>query len=283
MAAAAIGTDTGGSVRIPAAFTGLVGFKTTTGRIPLKGVFPLSESLDSVGPLAPTVACCAVLDAIMAGAAVDVPEPIPVDGLRLAVARSLVFDGVDDTVAAAFSAALSRLSDAGARLVDIPFTELAEIPDAMVNGGILGAEAYAVHRARIAASGELIDPRVRVRITRGAELSAADYVDIRARRADIRARADATTARFDAILLPTVAVVAPPIDDIVASEELYAELNPLILRNTTTGNFLDRCALSIPCHAAGEAPVGLMVMGETGGDRRLISIGLGLEQAVRSE
>lgn len=282
MAAAAIGTDTGGSVRIPAALCGLTGFKPTTGRIPLHGVFPLSETLDSVGALASSVACCAMLDAIMAGAPAALPAAFPVEGLRLAVPRSLVLDGLDGTVAAGFSQALTRLSEAGARVVEIPFAALAEIPEVSVNGGILGAEAFAIHRARIAASGDLIDPRVRVRITRGIDLSAADYLDIRRARADIMARADATTAPFDAVVMPTVAVVAPPIEDIVASEELYSEINPLILRNTTTGNFLGRCALSIPCHAPGEAPVGLMAMGETGGDRRLIAIGLGIEAVVRS-
>ncbi len=281
MAAAAIGTDTGGSVRIPAAMCGLTGFKPTTGRVPLDGVFPLSGTLDSVGPLAPTVACCAVLDAIMAGAACEPPPAMPVAGLRLAVPRSLVLDDLDDAVAEAFSRTLRRLSDAGARVVDIRFPELAEIPEISVHGGVLGAEAYALHRARIAESGALIDPRIRVRIARGANLSAADYVDIRRARADIMARADATTAPFDAVVMPTVAVTAAPIADIVASDDLYAELNPLCLRNTTTGNFLDRCALTIPCHQPGAAPVGLMVMGETGADRRLISAGLGIEAVVR--
>jgi len=283
MAVAAIGTDTGGSVRIPAALTGLTGFKPTTGRIPLDGVFPLSETLDAAGPLAPSVACCAMLDAILAGLP---PEPLPampIAGLRLAVPQSLVLDDLDDVVAETFSRTLTRLSEAGAHVVDIPLRELAEIPVVSVNGGVLGAEAYALHRARIAASSELVDPRVLVRITRGEALSAADYIDICRARANIMRRADAVTAPFDAVLMPTVAVIAPPIADVVASEELYAKLNPLCLRNTTTGNFLDRCALTIPCHTPGEAPVGLMVMGETGGDRRLISVGLGIEAVLRAE
>ncbi len=282
MAAAAIGTDTGGSVRIPAALCGVTGFKPTTGRIPLDGVFPLSETLDSAGSLAPSVACCAVLDAIMAGMPGDAPPAMPVAGLRLAVPQSLVLDDLDDGVAEAFSRTLTRLSEAGARVVDIALAELAEIPGVSVHGGVLGAEAYALHRARIAARGEMMDPRVRVRIERGVKLSAADFIDIRRARADIRARADAATAPFDAVLMPTVAVIAPPIADVVASEDLYAELNPLCLRNTTTGNFLDRPALTIPCHAPGAAPVGLMVMGETGGDRRLLAVGLGIEAALGS-
>lgn len=283
MAVAAIGTDTGGSVRIPAALTGLAGFKPTTGRIPLDGVFPLSETLDSVGLLAPSVACCATLDSILAGLPLEPPSVMPVEGLRLAVPQSLVLDDLNAAVAETFSRTVTRLSQAGARIVDIPFSELAEIPEVSVNGGILGAEAYALHRTRIAQASELIDPRVRVRITRGEDLSAADYIDICRARDDIMARADAETAAFDAVLMPTVAVTAPPIDDVVASEDLYAELNPLCLRNTTTGNFLNRCALTIPCHALGDAPVGLMVMGETSGDQRLISVGLGIEAALRTK
>jgi aspartyl-tRNA(Asn)/glutamyl-tRNA(Gln) amidotransferase subunit A len=280
MAAAAIGTDTGGSVRIPAALCGLAGFKPTTGRIPLDGVFPLSQSLDTAGPLAPTLTCCAVLDAILAGLPPEAPPALPVAGLRLAVAQSLVLDDLDDEVAEAFSNALMRLSDAGARIIDIPFAELAEIPGAMVNGGVLGAEAYALHRERLDKSGDRIDPRVRVRIARGAELSAAEYIDIRHKRADIRARADAASAPFDAVLMPTVAVIAPPIAEVIASDDDYGALNPLCLRNTTTGNFLDRPALTLPCHAPGTAPVGLMAMGPTGGDRRLLSVGLGIEAAL---
>jgi aspartyl-tRNA(Asn)/glutamyl-tRNA(Gln) amidotransferase subunit A len=281
MAVAAIGTDTGGSVRIPSAMNGLTGFKPTTGRIPLDGVFPLSETLDSAGPLAPSVACCAILDAIMAGLPPEAPAAMPVAGLRLGVPQSLVLDDLDDAVSKTFSRTLADLSRAGANIREIPFTELAEIPGAMPNGGVLGAEAYALHRARLAASGDLVDPRVLVRITRGEALSAADYIDILHARADIMARANAVTSAFDAILMPTVAVIAPLLDDVIASDDLYGELNPLCLRNTTTGNFLDRCALSIPCHAPGEAPVGLMVMGETGGDLRLISVGLGIESVVR--
>ena len=280
MAAAAIGTDTGGSVRIPAALCGLTGFKTTTGRIPLTGVFPLSASLDSVGPLAPTVACCAVLDAVMRGAAVAVPEALPIAGLRFAVPQSYVLDGLDDTVARAFASALSKLSAAGAAISEVPFAELAEIPDAMPYGGVLGAEAYALHRRWLESDGARYDPRVKVRIERGVNLSSADLLDILRARADIMARADATTSRFDAVLMPTTPIVAPPLADLEASDDLYGSTNPLMLRNTTVGNILDRCALTIPCHAPGAAPVGLMVMDETGADEHLISVGLAVEAAL---
>ena len=282
MAAAAIGSDTGGSVRIPAALCGVTGFKSTTGRIPLDGVFPLSNTLDSAGPLAPTVACCALLDAAMAGRdPFAAPSPYPVKGLRFAVAKTLVQDGMDDAVAAAFRRALETLSAAGALVEDVALAPFAEIPEVSVNGGILGAEAYALHRARLATRGNMVDPRVKVRIERGANISSADLLDILAARADIRMRVDAITADYDAVLMPAVAIVAPPIDDIIASEDLYAELNPFILRNTTVGNFLDRCALTLPIHEPGAAPVGLMVMDHTGADDHLVRLGLGIEKVVR--
>ena len=280
MAAAATGTDTGGSVRIPAALCGITGFKTTTGRIPLDGCFALSQTLDSAGPLAPTVTCCAILDRIIRGVAPEIPAPLPIEGLRLAVAKTLVMDGADDHVSSCYAGALARLSDAGAKLTEIAFTELGEIPAVSRHGGILGAEAWANHRRRLEAKGNLVDPRVRVRIERGQHLSVAEYVDIRNARADIIARANAVTAPFDAVLMPTVACIAPKIDDIVASDDLYAEMNPFILRNTTLGNFLDRCAFSIPMHEPGDAPAGLMVMGETGADDRLVRIGLAVEAVL---
>ncbi len=282
MAAAAIGSDTGGSVRIPAALCGVTGLKTTTGRIPLDGAFPLSMTLDSAGPLAPGVACCALLDAAMAGGDVwHRPAPLPLRGLRFGVPTTIVQDGMDDAVGAAFRAALDRLSEAGALLTDIAFEPFAEIREVSAAGGILGAEAWALHRERLAAKGNMVDPRVRARIERGANISGADLLDVIRVRADIRARADAIGDAYDALLMPTVAIVAPPIDDIVASDELYWEMNPFILRNTTFGNFLDRCALSIPIHEAGEEPVGLMVMDDTGADARLIRVGLAVERAVR--
>ena len=282
MAAAAIGSDTGGSVRIPAALCGVTGFKTTVGRIPLDGVFPLSGTLDSAGPLAPTVACCALLDAAMAGGDMRASStPMPIRGARFGVPTTIVQDGMDDTVAAAFQAALDRLSQAGALLQDIAFEPFAEIAEVSAAGGILGAEAYALHRDRLAAKGNMVDPRVRTRIERGAKISGADLLDVIEARAGIRSRADAIGADYDALLMPTVAIVAPPIDDIVASDELYAEMNPFILRNTTFGNFLDRCALSIPIHEPGEAPVGLMVVDRTGADAHLIRVGLSVESVVR--
>ena len=282
MAVAAIGTDTGGSVRIPAALNGLTGFKPTQRRVPLDGAFPLSTSLDSIGPLANSLACCAIIDAVMAGEEPAVPAQIPLRGLRFALPKHYVVDDLELAVARCFESALRRLSDAGAHIVDLPFAELEELPSLNAKGGFSAAESYAKLRKFMATESERIDPRVLARIVRGAEISGPDYVDLVAARASLIARAAETTASFDAVLMPTVALTAPAISALAADED-YARTNLAILRNPSVVNFLDRCALTLPCHEPGEAPVGLSLMGEHLGDRRLISIGLSCEAALRRE
>jgi aspartyl-tRNA(Asn)/glutamyl-tRNA(Gln) amidotransferase subunit A len=279
MAVAAIGTDTGGSVRIPAAFCGLTGFKPTPARVPRDGVLPLSTTLDSIGPLAASVSCCALLDAVMAGDEVSVPQPLPVEGLRLAVPRTLVLDGLDATVSAAFQRALDRLSAAGAHIVEFSFDEIAAIPEFNGRPGFSAAESYAWHRQLLARGAAIYDPRVASRIAGGANISAADYIEVMNIWTEIRRQADLTTAAFDAVVMPTTATIAPRFAE-VAEDADYFRINTLTLRNTFIGNYLHRCAISLPCHEAGEAPVGLMLMGETGGDRRLLSLALGVERAL---
>jgi len=281
MAVAAIGTDTGGSVRIPSSLCGLTGFKPTARRISLKGAYPLSHSLDSIGPLAPSVTCCSILDAILADQKVIPPNPISVQGLRLGVPQTLVQYDVEDYVASTFSNTLTALSEAGANIKEIKFAELAEIPRINAHGGIY-AEAYAVHRHQLETSESHYDPRVASRIFRVKDLSAADYYDVLRAREDVIKRANCVTSCFDAILLPTTALVAPVIADLESDEQLYATKNILMLRNTFCFNFLDRCALSIPMHNHGDAPAGLMVVGETMGDARLLSVGLAIENALMS-
>ncbi len=279
MAAAGLGTDTGGSCRIPAAFCGVVGYKPTARRVPIDGVLPLAPSLDSVGPLAPSVACCSAIDAILAGGEPAPLTPLPLDGLRLAVPETVVLDGMDAAVSAAFDRALSALSRAGARIVRIRCPEFEELPSVNAKGGFAAAEAYAWHRSLLAAKGSLYDPRIRARIERGASMSAADYLDLVAARKRIIASFDARTAPFDCVVMPTVPIVAPAIAEL-DDERSYNRVNLLILRNTALGNFLDRCAISIPCHRAEEAPVGLMLMGETMGDARLFAIAAAAEAAM---
>jgi aspartyl-tRNA(Asn)/glutamyl-tRNA(Gln) amidotransferase subunit A len=279
MAAAGLGTDTGGSCRIPAAFCGVVGYKPTARRVPIAGVLPLAPSLDSVGPLAPTVACCATIDAILAGEEPALPVAAPLRGLRLAVPDNVVLDGLDSTVAAAFDRALSVLSGAGAHVARVRFPAFEAIAAVNAKGGYAASEAYAWHRSLLAAQGAGYDPRIRVRIMRGETMSAADYLDLAPARARIIAEFDAATRDFDCVVMPTVPIVAPRIADLDDERE-YNRVNLHVLRNTALGNFLDRCAISIPCHRPGDAPVGLMLMGETMGDARLFRIAAAAEAAL---
>ncbi len=279
MAVAGLCTDTGGSCRIPAAFCGVVGHKPTARRVPIAGVLPLAPSLDSVGPLAPSVACCAVIDAVLAGETPVPPEPASLSGLRLAVPQNLVLDGLDATVATAFARTLSVLERAGARLFHTRFPEFEEIQMVNAKGGFAASEAYAWHRALLAEKGGGYDPRIRVRIARGERMSAADYLDVVAARARLVAQFDARTREYDCVVMPTVPIVPPRVADLDDEGE-YNRINMLILRNTALGNFLDRCAISLPCHRVGEAPVGLMLMGETLGDARLFRIAAGVEAAL---
>ena len=281
MAAMGLGSDTGGSVRIPAALCGLTGFKPTARRIPTDGTFPLSTSLDSIGPIARSVACCALVDSILAGAAPQVPPALPLKGLRLGVLQDYVLDGLDDAVAAAFGQALSKLSQAGALLSDVRFESLRRLPQINQKGGLVVAEAYAAHRELIARRKAEYDPRVASRALRGADMSAADYIDLLAQRAAMIAESARVAAPYDGLLLPTVMMVAPAIAPLEADDQLYGRANLAMLRNPSVVNFLDGCALSLPCQEPDAAPVGLMLMGQSGEDRRLLAVGLALEAALR--
>jgi aspartyl-tRNA(Asn)/glutamyl-tRNA(Gln) amidotransferase subunit A len=279
MAIGALGTDTGGSCRAPAALCGAVGYKPTATRIPRDGVLPLSFTLDSIGSLAPTVACCAALDAVMAGEEPDELAPFPLDGLRLAAPQTVVLDGLDPAVADAYAGALTRLVKAGVKIVDVPLAELADVAALNRQGGLAAAEAYAWHRELIAAKGALYDPRVLRRIMSGRDQDAAHYIGLIRARADLVRRVGAISGRFDAMVMPTSPLVAPPVAALATEEQFFA-INGMVIRNTTLFNLLDRCAISIPCHRRGDAPVGLMLVGEHGGDRRLFEIAAAIEEIV---
>jgi aspartyl-tRNA(Asn)/glutamyl-tRNA(Gln) amidotransferase subunit A len=282
IAAVAIGTDTGGSVRIPAALCGLVGFKPTQCRVPREGATPLSTTLDSVGPIGVSIACCALTDAVMAGEEPTVPEAVPPEGLRIGIARTVMLDDLDAAVATAFERAVSTLSCAGARIVELPLEILADYARINVKGGLPVAEAFAWHEKLLARRGRDYDPRIRTRIERGREMTAAEYIRLIAARADFIRRFDAETEGFDALVMPTVPMTAPPIAAFARDED-YARLNMKLLRNTAIVNFLDRCALTLPIQPAGSAPVGLMVVGRHGEDRRLLAIGTGIEEKLTTE
>ena len=284
-AVVAIGSDTGGSVRIPAALCGIVGFKPTKNRIPCDGAIPLSTTLDSIGPLANSVACCAITDAVMAGEPADrvcAPPPVSVAGLRLGVAQCYLLEGLAPEVAEAFAAACSALSRAGARVVDLLLPEFDEIPAINASGGFAPIEAYAWHQPLLKRRGGAYDPRVSGRIERAAGMTAVDYIKLCEARADLIARLAPRSAEFDALLLPTVAITAPPFTAFERDED-YRRLNALILRNPSAINFLDRCAVTLPIQPPGAAPVGLMIVGEHGADRRLLGIARGLEAALAAD
>ena len=281
MAVAALGTDTGGSVRIPAAVCGITGFKPTARRVPIDGVVPLSTSLDSIGPLANSVECCAIVDAVFAGEPIAVPEPMPLAGLRLAVPMHFVMDDLDPVVAKAFERALKALAVIGAKVQHIDLPELAELNTINARGTFAASEAYAWHRTLIERRGKDYDRLVHPRILRGKEMSAADYIELLQARADLQKRVSAITANFDAVAMPTCAIVAPTLDEVSTSDG-FTRKNMLLLRNTTVGNFLDRCSISLPCHAAGELPVGFMLMGEAMADKRLLATARSVAPVVRA-
>ena len=280
MALAALGTDTGGSCRIPAAFCGVVGYKPTARRVPLTGVLPLAPSLDSVGPLAPSVQCCATVDAILAGHAPRTVEPMPLRGLRLAVPGNIVMDDVDAAVAENFGRVLNRLATLGVRVTHLPLPQLDRIAAANAGGGLAPVEAFAWHRKLLAEQGDGYDQRVRARIERGGAMTGAELIALQAARNDIRASMDAATAPYDAVAMPTSPILPPRIDALESDAD-YVRINSLVLRNTSLANFLDRCSISLPVHRAGEGPVGFMLMGETGGDDRLFAIASAIETMVK--
>ena len=281
MAAVGIGSDTGGSVRIPAALCGLTGFKPTARRVPKAGTFPLSTTLDSIGPIAPSVACCAMIDSVLAGHEPQVPMALPLAGLRLGVIQDYVLAGLDATVARAFEQALISLSKAGAHISDVRFAALARLPHINRNGGMVLPEAYAIHRELIAARRAGYDPRVASRVLHGAEVRAADYIEVQNERAAMIAESARIAAPFDAWLMPTVVMVAPAIAPLETDDLLYDQTDYAILRNPSVVNFLDGCALTIPCHEPGSGPVGLSVVGQRGCDRRILAMSLSIEAALR--
>jgi aspartyl-tRNA(Asn)/glutamyl-tRNA(Gln) amidotransferase subunit A len=279
MCVMALGTDTRGSIRIPSALCGVTGFKPTARRVPRDGAFPLSYTLDSIGPLANSVACCAVYDALLAG---ETPQPLPelpVKGLHFLLPKSEVRDGLDPEVETGFQNAIEKLKRAGALVTEKAVPAFDRSAEYFKGGGYAGAEAYAIHRKNADRLGDY-DPRVAKRVMLGKDLSAADYVDFNLMRAQFQREIEALMAPFDAFLLPTVPCIAPPIAEVNASDESYFRWNGRILRLVGLVNFLDGCAASLPCHPRGSAPVGLMVSGPAMSDRRLLAVAAAVEGAL---
>ncbi|UIF87449.1 amidase [Cupriavidus sp. UYPR2.512] len=280
LAVAALGSDTGGSIRIPAALCGITGFKPTTRRVPLTGAFPLSYTLDTACAMARTVSDCIAVDTVIADGAV-IPRVANPAATRLAIPRQVLLDDLDPVVARAFDRALGRLSAAGVQLEHVDLPELGELAGLNAQGGFSSAEAYAIHRHMLAARRDLYDPRVASRIDRGANVSAADYIDLGRARLDWIARMEARLARFDAVVCPTVPMVAPEIAPLRTDDAQFFRVNALLLRNTSAFNFLDGCSISMPCHAPDELPVGLMLSHGPMRDADLLGTALALERIVQ--
>jgi amidase/aspartyl-tRNA(Asn)/glutamyl-tRNA(Gln) amidotransferase subunit A len=276
---AALGSDTGGSIRIPAALQGLVGFKNTARLVPTDGAIPLSTTLDTVCAITLSVRDAVVLHEVLAQRRVALTSR-PVSALRLAVPTTVMLDALEPAVSRAFERALESLRHAGAQVEEIALPSLGELAGLNVAGGFSAAESWAWHRQRLAREGDRYDPRVAMRIRRGERLSAADYVELVWARRDWIARTETAMAGFDALLSPTVPIVAPPLAPLIASDDAFFATNGMLLRNPSAVNFLDGCALSLPCQAPGEMPVGLMVWCSAMRDDEVIGAALAIEAAL---
>jgi aspartyl-tRNA(Asn)/glutamyl-tRNA(Gln) amidotransferase subunit A len=275
----ALGSDTGGSIRIPAALQGIVGFKSTAQLVPAAGAVPLSTTLDTVSAMTRSVRDAIVVHEVLAARTVRL-EHRPIAACRFAVPSTLVLDGLELSVARAFERSLAALSAAGARIDTIELTPLAEFASINATGGFAPAEAWAFHRRWLAERAADYDPRVAQRIRRGEKMSAADYIELIAARRDWIARMESALDGIDALLTPTVPIIAPPIAPLVADDGAFFAANALLLRNPSIVNLLDGCALSLPCHVEGELPVGLMVWSSGGRDDAVLDAGLAIESAL---
>ena len=279
----AIGTDTGGSVRVPASFNGVVGYKSSTGRFPMQGVFPLSPTLDTLGPLAHTVEDCALADAALRGVLVPEARRGPVSMLRIFIPETLVFDGCQRAVVDNFEAAVERLAKAGARIERGALPQLAAVLELIArHGHLLGAEALLLHRDRVLGpDADRIDRRVAKRIRLARDMTATDLVAVQQGRA--RLIAEANAAIGDAIVaFPTTPHVAMPIAPLEADDDLFSRENLKTLRNTMVGNFLDWCGVAMPNGRDAEGmPTSLLLSATHGRDVAVLSAALSAEPFIR--
>ena len=274
-----LGSDTRGSIRQPAALCGIAGFKPTMRRVSREGAFPLSYTLDSVGPLANTVACCAAYDAVLAGEPNPRLVPLSAKGLRLLVPRSSALEDLDPEVGKAFEAALAALARAGATLEERKVPAFDRQGEYFKSGGFAAAEAFQIHRRYAERFGDY-DPRVAKRVGFGKDIAGWELVELGLLREAYREEIGRLAAPFDAFLMPTSPCIAPTIAEASATDDAYFKWNGRILRNTGLVNFLDGCAATVPCHAPGTAPVGLMVCGVAMADRHVLAAARAIEAVL---
>ena len=278
-----LGSDTGGSIRIPAALNGIVGFKSTARLVPSDGALPLSTTLDTVCAMTRSVRDAIAAHEILAARRITIGKG-PLSNHRLAVVRNVFLDGLDSTVATAFERSLKTLRAEGAQIEEIDLPELAELPTLNATGGFSAPEAYAWHRLLLERSCAGYDPRVAQRILKGAAMKAYEYIDLIAARRDWIARVERSLVPFDALLSPTVPITAPTIESVAPGaerDETFFRVNGLLLRNPSIVNMLDGCAISLPCQAAGELPVGLMLWHGALHDDAVLTVALQVEEALQ--
>lgn len=276
---AALGSDTGGSIRIPAALQGIVGFKSTARLVPTEGALPLSTTLDTVAAMTRSVRDAIAIHEVLAARRVDASS-VPVAALRFAVPKTLMLEALDATVARAFERALGALSAQGARIDEVDLPLLDEVAVINADGGFSAAESWAWHRRLMTDHEAAYDPRVAMRIRRGATMSAADYIALLAARRGWIVRMEQALAPYDTMLSPTVPIVAPAIAPLVADDDAFFIANALLLRNPSVVNLLDGCALSLPCHVDGDMPVGLMLWSSALRDDAVLGASLAVERAL---
>jgi Asp-tRNA(Asn)/Glu-tRNA(Gln) amidotransferase A subunit family amidase len=274
-----LGSDTGGSIRIPAALCGIVGFKSTARLVPIEGALPLSTTLDTVCAMTRSVRDAILAHEILAQRSVT-RAVAPLSGYRLAIAQTQMLEGMDATVARAFERTVARMRAAGARIEEIPLAQIQDLATIQATGGFSAAESYAWHRQLLQRRGDGYDPRVRLRIERGAAMKACEYIELAQARHAWITEVEAALQGFDAVLSPTVPIVAPPIAEVAPGaerDEAFFRVNTLLLRNTSVVNMLDGCAISLPCHVPGELPVGLMLWHGQLRDDTILNIALQAE------
>ena len=277
-----LGSDTGGSIRIPAALCGVVGFKNTARLTPADGTLPLSTTLDTICAMTRSVRDAILAHELLAARKVT-RACIPLAGYRLAVAQAKMLDGMDAGVARAFERTLLALARAGAQIEEIELSELDELGSIQTAGGFSPAESFAWHKKLLAQHGDSYDPRVRARIEGGVNMKAHEYIELIRARGEWTGRVEQALRGFDAVLSPTVPIIAPPIAQVAPGatlDEEFFRINTLLLRNPSVINMLDGCAISIPCHVPGELPVGLMIWQSAMRDDTVLNIALQAEVAL---
>jgi aspartyl-tRNA(Asn)/glutamyl-tRNA(Gln) amidotransferase subunit A len=273
----AIGTDTGGSCRIPGALCGIVGYKPSRQRIPTTGAFPLSYSIDSIGPIARSVEACARADAVMANETYVPLEPVSLNGLRIGAVVGYPIENLDETVDLKFSDAVARLNKAGAHISEEKLSLLDDMAQVNSKGGVQPAEAFSIHRDLLSRRADAIDPNVKVRLERARTVSAADYIDMVRERARLIRSMDDRIADVDVLAWPTTPMVAPTMQEVAAPDE-FARKNAMLLRNTVIVNFFDLCAISVPIPRGSGLPAGFMLVARNGQDQRLFRIAAAIER-----